>query len=78
MWYRQQLQQTSGSLVKVLDMLTNRATSYKLLHVQMQSRPPKPLLQGLDCFPNTQMPSICTTMQLLEQLIPTTLEIWDN
>ena len=24
------------------------------------------------------MPSISTTMQLLEQLIPTTLKIWDN
>ena len=44
----------------------------------MQSRPPNPLLQGLDCFPDTQMPSISTTMQLLEHLIPTTLEIWDN
>ena len=44
----------------------------------MQSRPPNPLLQGLDCFPDTQMPSICTTVKLLEQLIPTTLPIWDN
>ena len=24
------------------------------------------------------MPSKCTTVQLLEQLIPTTLKIWDN
>ena len=24
------------------------------------------------------MPSICTTVQLLEQLIPITLKIWDN
>ena len=44
----------------------------------MQSRPPNPLLQGLDCFPDTQMPSICTIVKLLEQLIPTTLPIWDN
>ena len=36
------------------------------------------MLQGLDCFPDTQIPSICTTVQLLEQLIPKTLEIWDN
>ena len=44
----------------------------------MQSRPPNPLLQGLDCFPDTQMPSICTTVKLLEQLIPTTFPISDN
>ena len=77
-WNMQRLQQTSGSLVQVLNMLTNRATSNELLHVQVQSRPPNPLLPGLDCFPNTQMSSICTTMQLLEQLIPTTFKIWDN
>ena len=59
-------------------MLTNRATSNKLLHILLQSRPPNPLLQGLNCFPDTQMPSICTTVKLLKQLIPTTLPIWDN
>ena len=44
----------------------------------MQSRTPNPLLQGHDCFPDTQMPGICTTVKLLEQLILTTLKIWDN
>ena len=59
-------------------MLTNRATSSKLLHILLQSRPPKPLLQSLDCFHDTQMPSICTTVEFIEQIVSTTLPIWDN
>ena len=69
-------QTIEGNYHQAHDTLTNRETSHKLLHIQMQARPPNPLLQGLDCFPDTQMPSICTTVKLLEQLIPTTLPIW--
>ena len=61
-----------------MELGSSLPTGNELLCILLQSRPPNPLLQGLDCFPDTQMPRMCTTVEFLKQLIPTSLPIWDN
>ena len=74
---QKRLEQPLLQLINILGSLANGTSTYKLVYILDQGRPPNPLLKGYNHFVNTKMSSMTRIMQFLKKCLSKTTS-WGN